>query len=44
MYIVEPSPVALAIALHIHDWRDLLRDPRVKFFIGEGASERLGSE
>jgi len=41
VYIVERRPEALAIALHIQDWRDLIRDPRVLLFLGEDASSQL---
>ncbi len=37
IYIVEHHPEALAIALHLHDWRELLADPRLRWFVGPDA-------
>ncbi|MBL8879198.1 MAG: hypothetical protein JNG88_08770 [Phycisphaerales bacterium] len=34
LLIVEPSPLAWAVALHLHDWRDVLDDPRVHLICG----------
>lgn len=34
LYIIEPSLLAWAVALHLHDWRDVLTDTRMTFFCG----------
>ena len=34
LYVVEPDPAALAMALHLHDWGELLADDRIHWFIG----------
>ena len=41
VYIIEPYPEALAIAFHLHDWRELLGDERVQWFVGDGCVDRL---
>lgn len=41
IYLIEPYPEALAIALHLHDWRELLADARVLWFVGHGCMDRL---
>ncbi len=41
MYIVEPSPEAVALIFHLHDFRNVLADPRVHFFVGSQALQRL---
>lgn len=33
LFVVDPGATTLAIALHLHDWNDLLADPRVMFFL-----------
>ena len=35
LFVVEPSPAKLAIVLHLHDWRDILADPRVFWLLGD---------
>lgn len=41
IYVVEHRPEAVALALHLHDWRELIGDPRVVWFVGDGAVDRL---
>jgi len=41
LYVVEPSAALFAVALHVHDWRDLLADPRVCVFVGEAAGRQF---
>lgn len=41
LFVVEPNPVWFAISLHLHDWRDVLGDPRVMFFVGSDAIPRF---
>ncbi len=41
IYVVEHHPEAAAIAFHLHDWRELLGDVRVLWFVGDGAADRL---
>lgn len=36
LIVVEPSPAALAVVLHLHDWRTLLADKRIFWLLGEG--------
>jgi len=41
LLVVEPDPALFAVVLHLHDWRALLRDSRVFFFVGPSAMEEL---
>ena len=41
LYVVEPDPALVALVLHLHDWRELLADPRVLLFVGDGCTDRL---
>lgn len=41
LYVVEPDLSALAAVLHLHDWRELLSDPRVYVFGGSGWAEQM---
>jgi len=41
IYIVEPNIEALAAALHVQDWREILSEPRVLVFAGPEASRRF---
>ncbi len=41
LFVVEPDPVLFAIVLHLHDWRDILADPRVHWFVGDDWRESL---
>lgn len=41
IYVIEEKPWSLAILLHVHDWRELLTDPRVAWFVGEDAAARF---
>jgi hypothetical protein len=41
IYVVEHDPRAAAVAFHLHDWRELLADPRVVWFVGDAAANRL---
>jgi hypothetical protein len=41
IYVVEPIPESLAMVLHLHHWRDMLADPRVRLFTGEDATQSL---
>ena len=34
LYVLEPDPLALAMLLHMHDWRAIIAQPRVRWFIG----------
>jgi hypothetical protein len=43
IYIVEQHPEAVGIAFHIHDWREILADDRVRWFVGPQASEDLAA-
>jgi len=42
MYVVEPDLPWAAAALHLYDWRDILSQDRVLFFIGPAAVEAFG--
>lgn len=35
--LIEPTALAWAVALHLHDWRDVLRESRVRICAGTGA-------
>ncbi len=37
LYVIERDPSRLAVALQLNDWSEILSDPRVLLFIGEGA-------
>lgn len=39
LYVVEPNPAAFAVALHLHDWSELLADERVLLFLGADSYE-----
>lgn len=41
IYVVERDIETLAVALHLHDWREVFADPRVCLFAGAGADERF---
>ena len=41
IYVVEPSWVAMAVALHLSDWTALLCDERVRLCCGRGAHAEL---
>jgi len=41
IYVVEHDPRAVAVAFHLHDWRELLTDPRVVWFVGDKAADRF---
>lgn len=41
LYWVEPNALAVAIALHLHDWQELLSDEAVMIFAGRGAGSRF---
>ncbi|GMV97267.1 MAG: hypothetical protein AMXMBFR83_16250 [Phycisphaerae bacterium] len=41
VYVIEPNPLVLAAVLHLHDWRELLAEERVRFFVGPDAFERF---
>ncbi|MDO8630625.1 MAG: glycosyltransferase [Phycisphaerales bacterium] len=41
LYVVEPDAAALAVVLHLNDWRTILADPRVIFFVGADCLDRL---
>lgn len=41
LFVVEPDPAAFALVLHLHDWGDLLSDPRVYLLIGDQCTQRL---
>jgi len=42
LFIVEPDPAALAVVLHLRDWRTILADGRVRLITGEDWAARLG--
>lgn len=37
IHVLEPDAAALAMALHLHDWQELLRHPRTRWFVGGDA-------
>ncbi len=41
LYVVEPDPAAFAVALHLHDWTELLADGRVMLFLGDHCYEKF---
>lgn len=41
LYVVEPNPESIAIIFHIHDFRELLNDSRVRFFVGSNCVNQL---
>ena len=41
LFVVEPDPAALALVMYLRDWRHILADQRVFWFIGVGCVERL---
>jgi len=41
MFVVEPRPANLAVALHVRDWRDILADRRVIFCVGPSNADQL---
>lgn len=41
IYLLVPSPLELAVALHLHDWRELLGEPRVHIFVGADCGEQF---
>ncbi|MHC5035453.1 MAG: CgeB family protein, partial [Planctomycetota bacterium] len=41
LFVVEPDPAAFALVLHLHDWGDLLSDPRAYLLIGDRCTQRL---
>jgi hypothetical protein len=43
LYVLEPNPLAAAAALHLHEWRELLRDPRAFLLIGDDCAEQFES-
>lgn len=43
LLVVEPDPALVAVVLHLHDWRDILADPRVYWFVGPEYGQRLGA-
>ncbi len=44
LYQIEPSWEAVAVALHLADWRRPLADPRVRLCLGPQAHEKLRKE
>lgn len=43
VYVVEQSPVAFAVALHLQDWSALMNDERVVFCVGYDAYDQLAA-
>lgn len=41
IYVIEPRGDLLAVAMHIHDLREQLADPRVQWLIGSDAVEKF---
>jgi len=39
IHVVEQRPERLALALHLHDWAELIADPRVHWYVGPTAIE-----
>jgi len=44
LYVIEPSAASLAALFHVHDWREVIADPRVRWFIGHEALSRFREE
>ncbi len=43
LFVLEPEPASLAIPMHLHDWRELLADESVMWFVGADGPERLAA-
>ncbi|MFQ5493864.1 MAG: hypothetical protein ACE5EX_00635 [Phycisphaerae bacterium] len=43
LFVVEPEPALLALVFHLHDWAELLADPRVFWFTGPECVQRLAA-
>ncbi len=41
IYLIETSPAAIAVALHLNDWREMIADDRVRFCVGEAAHDNF---
>lgn len=41
VYVIEPNLLAVAAVLHLHEWAELLAEPRVYVFAGAGGSARF---
>lgn len=41
LFVVDPGATTVAIALHLHDWADLLADPRVMIFLASTWADEL---
>ncbi len=41
LFLVEQRPERLGVALHLRDWTEILRDPRVRMFVGPGCMKEL---
>ncbi|MGB2984285.1 MAG: glycosyltransferase [Phycisphaerae bacterium] len=41
LFVVEPDAAALALVLHLHNWREILSDQRVFWFIGDSCTDGL---
>ncbi len=41
LYIIEHNPTQFALALHLHDWANLLADPRIFLFVGESGTQEF---
>ncbi len=44
LYVVEPELLAVAVVMHLHDFRAVIDDERVVFCVGPDAVELLGTE
>ncbi len=41
LYVLDPDPAALAMALHLHDWQEMIRHPRTRWFVGGDVLQRF---
>ncbi len=41
LYVVEPDAALLALVLHLHDWSNILADPRIFIFTGANGTNEL---
>ncbi|MBN2561961.1 MAG: glycosyltransferase family 1 protein [Phycisphaerae bacterium] len=41
---IEPCLLALAVALHLNDWRDAITDERVRLYVGDDAYDRFARD
>jgi hypothetical protein len=41
VYLLTDNPEKFWVWLHLHDWQQLLADPRVRLFVGTGCADQL---